>query len=532
MLKTLFKKQLIQIFSSVNTKRRGRNALSQKPWGLAVLLLLSAVLVGAMIGTMAFNLARAWVGTDIEWLYFSIMSVITLAFGILFSAFSTYSTIYQAKDNEMLLAMPIPSWMIVLVRMLGVIVMSFLYSAIVWIPAVVVYGMAGGSFIGIFASILMLVLFTALITVLSCLLGWVVALIASKVKFKNLAITVVSIIGLLLYFFVISFMEDGIVLMIENGQNFGQNIKAWAYPLYVIGRACCGNALSFVLLTSIIGLLFALCYWGISKTFYKLLTIGKSAKKIVYKAKATKQNSIRISLIKKEFKRFFTSPVYLLNCGLGVVFMLLASVFVIITGAEIRDALGELFAQFPDLVVLIPIVITMSVCFFIASICISFPSISLEGPCLAILQSLPIRPQDIFFAKEGVHFICTAVPAVILTSCLAIAIRITWVTYLSILPFVLLFVWFTAQYGMMWGIKKVMVNWSTPTEPIKRNVWSLVVLLTGILLVLLFGAISLFLVGFMPFVAVIWIDSLLLAVLNGLLIKWKRTYGVKYFCAL
>ena len=42
------------------------------------------------------------------------------------------------------------------------------------------------------------------------------------------------------------------------------------------------------------------------------------------------------ALLRKEMKRFLGSPVYLLNCGLGIVFILAAAVFLLVRAGAVR----------------------------------------------------------------------------------------------------------------------------------------------------------------------------------------------------
>ena len=74
--------------------------------------------------------------------------------GVVGSVFITYSTLYQAKDNDLLLSMPIPVSKILFTRLFGVYVMGLLFEVLVMIPALIVWinqGGAGGA--GIILSI-------------------------------------------------------------------------------------------------------------------------------------------------------------------------------------------------------------------------------------------------------------------------------------------------------------------------------------------------------------------------------------------
>ena len=79
------------------------------------------------------------INSGMDWLFFAIMGLMALAMGVFGSVFNTYAGLYQGKDNDMLLSMPIPPAYILLSRMVGVYAMAMLYSGMVYLPAAIVY---------------------------------------------------------------------------------------------------------------------------------------------------------------------------------------------------------------------------------------------------------------------------------------------------------------------------------------------------------------------------------------------------------
>ena len=59
------------------------------------------------------------------------------------SVFTAQTQLYNARDNEMLLAMPIPSAAILGSRMIMLLLLNYFYEAIVAIPAIAVWIAAG-----------------------------------------------------------------------------------------------------------------------------------------------------------------------------------------------------------------------------------------------------------------------------------------------------------------------------------------------------------------------------------------------------
>ena len=53
------------------------------------------------------------------WLYFTLMGLVAIFLGAFGSVFNTYSSLYLAKDNDLLLSLPIPVRVIIASRLLS-----------------------------------------------------------------------------------------------------------------------------------------------------------------------------------------------------------------------------------------------------------------------------------------------------------------------------------------------------------------------------------------------------------------------------
>ena len=73
------------------------------------------------------------------WLYYLVMGLIAVLLGAFGSVFSTYSSLYLSKDNDLLLSMPIPVRYVMVSRLLGVYLLGLMYSGVATVPAVIVY---------------------------------------------------------------------------------------------------------------------------------------------------------------------------------------------------------------------------------------------------------------------------------------------------------------------------------------------------------------------------------------------------------
>ena len=140
MLKTLIKKQLLELNRSFFIDRKtgkGKSARSAT-FSIVLFILLMIFAIGGIFCYMSYSM-RPLITYGMSWLYFAIMGATAALFGVFGSVFNTYSSLYDAKDNDLLLSMPIPVRDIMAARLIGVYLMGLMYSGVVVIPAVGVY---------------------------------------------------------------------------------------------------------------------------------------------------------------------------------------------------------------------------------------------------------------------------------------------------------------------------------------------------------------------------------------------------------
>ena len=337
MLKTLVKKQIAEIFKSyfVNQKT-GKARKKSASIGLFILFFFLMAFLCVMFFGMGMMLSDILKIPGFEWLFFAIMGIIAILFGLLGSVFNTYASLYIAKDNDLLLSMPIPVKYLLISRLVSVVGLSFIYSASVLIPTTVIYLIFGKfSLSALVMQILLIILIPLFISVLSCILGFFVALISAKLKNKSFITVIISVVFIGVYYFFCFRMSDIIKSILTNSEAVGKGIKVWGNLLYQIGMASTGKIESMLIFSVITIISCILCFALLSKTFIGLSTFNKGEKKSEYKNVAEKQSSMETALIKKEFGRFASSATYMLNCGLGAIILPIFSVVAIIKRNDI-----------------------------------------------------------------------------------------------------------------------------------------------------------------------------------------------------
>ena len=200
MLKTLIKLRLKGIF--LRQTRSSKKA--KKNIGKIVLMVVLFGYVGivflGMFGALFYSIVDALHFMNIDELYFSVMSILIIMFCFIGSVFLTHHEIYEAKDNELLLSMPISNRDILLSRVFTILILNYVYEFLIAAPALFVYivsvGMSITQIIIFMGVILTLPLF---VLALSCLFGWLLAHILTKVRMKNIITIILYVVFMFAY---------------------------------------------------------------------------------------------------------------------------------------------------------------------------------------------------------------------------------------------------------------------------------------------------------------------------------------------
>ena len=379
MLKTLLKKQLLEInrsfFLNPKTgKSRGRA-------GSILWIVLYAVLVVGVLGGLfvwvSSQLCTAMTGLGLDWLYFTVLGLMAVALGVFGSVFNTYAGLYLAKDNDLLLSMPIPVRYILMSRLLGVYLMGLLFSGVVMIPAAAVYAVQGACTAATLLGAVLSVLVVSLtVLILSCLLGWVVAQISRRLKNKSFITVLASLAFLAVYYLFYFRATELLGALVENATSVGGTIRRAAYPLYAFGQMGAGNLWAALAVTAAVLLLTVLTCYVLSRGFLKLATASVGTGRAVYREREAKVRSVDGALLQKELRRFIASPTYMLNCGLATLLLPAAAIALLLKGGWLAELLNQMFE--PDTGAVAVLAIT-AIEWLAASNIISTPSVSLEA---------------------------------------------------------------------------------------------------------------------------------------------------------
>ena len=528
MIKALLKKQMLEVFSWVYFDRKnGKNRSKNGIIGYAALYLFIFGFLGVFFYQIANTLCKPLSDAGFGWLYFALMGLIAVAMGVFGSVFNTYSSLYNAKDNDFLLSLPVPPGKILSMRLLGVYLMGLMYELIIAVPTMIAYFMAiKPTVLSVVFNLLLPVVLSFFVLTLSCILGFLVAAISSRLKNKNIVTVILSLVFIAGYYYIYAQSYKIIQSILAAPEKIGNSVKSVLYPFYQMGLGAEGNALSFLIFISIVAVLFGLTYLVLSKSFLSLATANKGSAKRIYKEKTAKVSSVEKALFFKELRRFMGSATYMLNCGLGIILMLVAAVAVLIMGSKLNAVLSEVLGEYSTVV---PLLAAAMVCMLTTMNDITAPSVSLEGKNIWLVQSFPIPAKKVLHAKIRLHLLLTAVPASVLVVCVCIGLKISMPYVIVMEALTLIFIFMMALIGLVLNLKMPNLNWTDETVPVKQSIGVMLALFGGWASILALGGLYLLVMKFITPLVYLIIISALLAVVGILLLRWVNTKGAKIF---
>lgn len=530
MMKALLSVRFRALFAGMTAQMRRKKKPSVGMLVLfAFLYLYVAVVICGMMGFLFYSLAEPYHAAGLDWLYFALSGLMGLGFAVFGSVFATQNQLYDAKDNDLLLSMPIKPSRILISRILPLLALNLLFAGIVMLPAFVVYAVVVSfSPLWLLAQLLALLAVCVLAQAIACLLGWLLHLLLSKMN-KSFASMLYMVVFLGLYFYIYSQAGQILSAMAQNGQALASTLQAWVWPLYAMGLGCLGGWLHLLsFLVTALGV-FAAVYMVLSYTFLHTATMQRSLKKRKLDLGSGKAASPAGAVMHKEFRKFLGCPVYLTNMGLGIIM----TAAVPVAGLIFRGKVLELLELVPFAVPFVPLFISAILAFTVSTICISTPSVSLEGKNIWILKSMPLTGRQILNAKLSLHLALsvpvTAISGLILGVTFGCGI---WDTLLAALVPALLAV-LCGVVGLAAGLQWARLDYISEVYPCKQSVSVLVTLfaMMGVPFVLgLLYAFALF--PWMSPTAFLAASAALLLALCLLFYRLVVTWGVKKWNAL
>ena len=355
------------------------------------------------------------------------------------------ATMMKEKNTDFLLSLPVKKSTIVFSQTLFKYLFDLVINLIIFLPTMIIYVVkVEPGVLFVVNSMLVLAILPIFFVGLDHFLNYIVNVVAKRFKLFNIIKTVFTILlifGALGLYYYISFTA----VLSETG-----------VPRYSV----LSNITDIIVLDNYINLLILLgislfsCIGGVLlyTTIY-----GKRVKTYKNKdtrLKNTQQNSLFKTMIKKEFKMYFNTPMYLMNTIIGYIMILAAGIgiFFIDYNKDILTIIAYLF------------------CAFCLSTCsTSNSSLSLEGKNIWIYKSAPIKFNKITIAKSLMNFILVFVVSTVAFTLILISNKLDILTVLLLYVLVLAQGLLVSFGGMVFNLLFPRLDFETEQQVVKQS---------------------------------------------------------------
>lgn len=457
--------------------------------------------------------------------YLIILFALTSLFTFFFTIFSAKSCLFDNKDNNLLLSLPIKKTTILLCRLLIITGYNFILSLFFLIPGVGIYlTNVNGGVVFYISIVLMIIALPIIPTILSSLFGYLVAYITSRVRRKNIIEMICYILFIAIYLLFMNKANSLLTLFTTNVSLMNNILKYVFFPLYLLSKGILNNNILYTIYFVLINLVILYLFIKVFGVKYFKIIFNLSAEKTRsnFKMKELASSSSYKALIKKELKKYFSSAIYVFNTAFGLVFILIFAVgSFIYNPSQILEMLNFGFKPTSFILVL------YFMMFVVGMTITTNSAISIERKSFWILKMLPVEVKQIFNAKKFVNKIIT-IPVVLISLILLIfSSYITIPEALGLMIICIIYNAFIANFGLICNLMFPNFNAINDTVIVKQSVASFIGIIFPLLLVIIMIVLTsglnvnnIFLIG------LYLVISLVLYIISRVMLN---TWGIKKF---
>lgn len=507
----------------------GKNSSKIKKLLLPLLLfIIVSISIGGMIYTLSEDLAKYHLTFVVLSLVLTFISLMTFIEGVN----KSQSILFDCKDNDLLFSLPIKKNTIIFIRIIKLLLFEYIFNLMFLLPTFITYIIFEHPSIDFYLlSLLMMILIPIIPTILSCFIGYLIKLISSKMKSKNIIQTLLTSIFFMGIFLISLNSEELMSNIIKNATSINDIIIKIYYPvgayISLLNRF---DIIVFIKLLLINIIPFIIFIMIGQKYYFKIISNSKNNKihnKIEKKLKI-KQNKPIISLIKKELKTYTKSPVFMFNTSFGLIIALVFTIILCLKGKSSVISLLSTYGISKNIStdILFYGILLFSLC----STSITSSSISLESKTINITKTFPIDYKIILKSKILMCFVIE-LPFVLLSSILFIVFyQVSFILIIQILLLIITTILLNAVIGLLFNLKYPKLDCNNDIEVVKQSMSSMISVLTG------FGIFIISIIGiilcnklFNNMTIVISIHLLIFIICDIILYRILMNYGPKKY---
>ncbi len=445
--------------------------------------------------------------------------------------------IFNCKDDDLLLSLPIKKRDVLLVRIFKFYVFELLFNSLFMLPVMIAYiRWAPHLEWTYFLTSLVMLLFLPIIPIiLSCLLGAFISSLASRFKYKN-AVQIVISMAVLVCIFALSFNSNkAFDYIAQHSSSLNDIITKIYYPVWayskLINEFHVLDLISFI----VIHLLAIILFMTVLSKFYfkinsRLKSVVTTRKKRNLRELSVKSKSQISSIIHKELVTFFKTPVFIINAGFA---LLLFLILVLVITFNFDTFMSMLSSEASGLMLSkefildnasIYIFVLVSITAYMTSITNSV--ISLEGKNILIIKSFPIDAKKLLLGKVLASLVITTPILFMGDLVLFFVAHINIFEALLLLILSVLVPLVSHFIGIIINLKYPKLDWDNSSEVVKQSTSSFIAVLIGMILLFVTVFIVMNLVGNMNSLLLLVLATIIYFGIDSLLYFYLTTKSV------
>lgn len=507
MISKCFKLMKVQLRGIIFSGQFGAKK-GQKASKIAAMSLILA-LVGLIFVCYSAFFSWAYIMMGMEDTVMTLMMTVSSVMILFTTMFKANNFIFCARDNDLLMSLPVKNWAIIVSRFGSLYIYEAMITMIIMLPALAVYiFMCRPSALFIIEALASIFFVPLIPLALATLVGIVITYIAARFRYKNfltMVLGAIAFLAVMYYSFSMSSMDGG--KLMEVNTLIMDMINRLYPPAALYSAGLLGSALSYVgyLLVSaaVAGVIIALVAWRFNRLSAALMSHKTRGN---FKMTRLKTGTVFGALLSREFKRYFSSTIYVLNTGLIYVLLIAGAIALFF----VKD-IDVIFSSVPNASAMIGVLVPLLISFFAGITSTTSVSLSLEGGKLWLLNSFPVSSGTVFRAKIAMNLIL-GLPCVLIAAVLCIIrfrLDLLWGALTIIIP--VLYTLLAAIGGMFVNLRFPNLSWTNEAAVVKQSASSMVTVFGGMALIFIPGA-ALLLMGVTP----LWIYGITAVILVAL----------------
>lgn len=464
----------------------GMDVFNMKKGGKWTKIILSAVILLAFFGwsvSIIFLLRATNSEIAILPMFVAITSLLTLIEGV----YKSGGLLFNCRDDDMLLALPIKRWQIVALRIFKFYIFEMAFNSLFILPAILAYGIFANPGLWFWPVSLMMILMLPIIPVtLSCVIGALISALSSRFKKNKLMQTFLAFIFMFATMFISLKASD----FTRDIANYAEGIMNAINQVYYPARVYTELTLSFDVIKLVVFILAhlavaALAVMFISAMYFRVNSRVKTASISSKRIKSSASEKVRspfFALVKKELNRFFGTPVLIANSSFGLILFLVGVGIACWKFGDLEPIFSGENAplSFDILNSFLPAAAFALITFCVLMTNITPAMISIEGKAFNLTKVLPISARKLLLAKVAMSFVIVWPPILIGTVAMIIRFHFGIVESLMLIITGIILPMIVGLFGILVDLKHAKFDAENDTEVVKQGNSTVIATFTGI----------------------------------------------------